>query len=427
MRSKTMCFGLALIAFMSGFRFHGSMTTSSDQAYAQTTGSLPLVQLSNLVYQGAFRIPQGPTDQTSFRYGGTALGYNPANNSLFMVGHDWYQRGAEISIPPIINSTNINSLNTATLLQQFADATEGKLSQINPSDPNPKKVGGQLVYGGKLYLTGYSYYDGSGSQTFSHFVSGTNLSVSNDAQGPYQIGNWAGIVSGYMTNIPPEWQPLFGGPALTGNCCLSIISRTSLGPAASVFNPSDVGVKNPVPATPVVYYDINHPTLGACDTSYAQYFNCSTQIRGLVFPGGTRSVLFWGSQGTGAWCYGTGGSSGGDCYDPANSYKGGHAYPYVYQVWAYDANDLLAVKKGQKNPWDIRPYAVWNYNLPFENPSDLHDVGGAAYDPATQKIYVSQMCEDGCNPIIHVFKVSVGTPPPSDTIRPSPPTALRGQ
>jgi hypothetical protein len=87
----------------------------------------------------------------------------------------------------------------------------------------------------------------------------------------------------------------------------------------------------------------------------------------------------------------------------------------------------LAVKKGQKNPWDIRPYAVWNYNLPFENPSDLHDIGGAVYDPATQKIYVSQMCEDGCNPIIHVFKVSVGTPPPSDTIRPSPPTALRGQ
>src|SRR2546426_8932804 len=104
MRSKTMCFGLALIAFMSGFRFHGSMTTSSDQAYAQTTGSLPLVQLSNLVYQGAFRVPQGSTDQTFFFYGGTVPAYNPAKNSLFMVGHNWYQRSAEISIPIIINS-----------------------------------------------------------------------------------------------------------------------------------------------------------------------------------------------------------------------------------------------------------------------------------------------------------------------------------
>jgi hypothetical protein len=86
------------------------------------------------------------------------------------------------------------------------------------------------------------------------------------------------------------------------------------------------------------------------------------------------------------------------------------------------------VKNQQKNPWDIRPYAVWSYNLPFERSSDIHNVGGATYDPATQRIYVSQMCEDtGCNPIIHVFKVDVGTPPPADTIPPSPPTALRVQ
>jgi hypothetical protein len=425
MRSKTMYVGLVLIAFMSGFHFHGSMTISSGQVYAQT--SLPRVALNNLVYQGAFRVPQGLTDQSSFSYGGTAITFNPANNSLFMTGHDSYQRSAEMSIPALVNNSSINNLNTATLLQLFADATDGKLNQINPSDPNWKKIGGHLVYSGELYVTGYSYYDGGGSQVLSHFVSGTNLSVSNDAQGPYQVGNWAGIASGYMTTIPPEWRSLFGGPALTGNCCLSIISRTSLGPAASVFNPSDVGVKNPIPATPVVHYDINHPTLGTCDTSYAQYFNCVTQIRGLVFPGGTRSVLFFGRQGTGAWCYGTGGSSGGDCYDPASIYKGGHAYPYVYQVWAYDANDLLSVKNGQKNPWDIRPYAVWKYNLPFEKSSDLHDVGGAAYDPATQRIYISQMCADtGCNPIIHVFKVNVGSSS-ADTTPPSPPTALKVQ
>jgi len=89
-------------------------------------------------------VPQGSTDQTSYNYGGTALGYNSSNNSLFMVGHDWYQRSAEISIPTIINSTNISSLNTATLRQNFADATEGKLNQINPNDTNSKKVGGAV-------------------------------------------------------------------------------------------------------------------------------------------------------------------------------------------------------------------------------------------------------------------------------------------
>ena len=165
-----------------------------------------------------------------------------------MVGHDWYQLTAEISIPPLVNSTNLNSLNTETLLQLFTDVTNGKASNVGSGT---YKMRGLLPYGGQLYSTVYIYYDASGSQVFSHYVSSPNLSNHN-AQGAFQVGSWAGIVSGYMALIPSEWQSSFGGPALTGNCCLSIISRTSYGPSVSVFNPSDVGVKNPVPATPVI-------------------------------------------------------------------------------------------------------------------------------------------------------------------------------
>ena len=45
-----------------------------------------LVQLSDLQYLGAFRVPQGTTDTNTFNYGGTSLAFNPANNSLFMTG-----------------------------------------------------------------------------------------------------------------------------------------------------------------------------------------------------------------------------------------------------------------------------------------------------------------------------------------------------
>lgn len=416
MRSKPRCFGFILMAIVIGFCLDGSWTVLSEYAYAQAPGNLPLVQSSHLAYQGAFRVPQGSTDQTSFNYGGTALAYNAANNSLFMVGHDWYQRTAEIRIPTIIKSSNISSLNRATFQQNFADATDGRAGQVG-SGP---KIGGHLLSGGKLYTTAYVYYDGSGSQTRSHFTSGTNLATSNDAQGPYQVGNWAGIVSGYMAEIPPEWQSLFGGPALTGNCCLSIISRTSLGPAASVFNPSDVGVRTPVPATPVVHYDLNHPTLGGCGDSNAQYFNCTTEIKGVVFPRGTRSVLFFGRQGTGPMCYKDEGPVS------CRGTGGYNAPPYRYQVWAYDANDLLAVKNGQRNPWSITP-TIWSFSLPFEGGgSDGHNIGGAAYDPATQRIYLSQMCRDSeCSPIVHVFRVNVGTAPSPDTTPPSSPTAVR--
>jgi hypothetical protein len=423
MRSKSMCLGFAMIAFMSGCRFCASLASPATQVYAQTPGGFPLVQPNNLVYQGAFRPPPGSTDQLSFNYGGTALAYNPANNSLFMVGHDWYQRSAEISIPALVNGASIADLHTATLLQHFADATEGKLNQINPDDPNSKKIGGQLVYNNQLYVSTYSYYDGASTQSSSHFARPMNLSTMGLLVGPLRVGDqYPGFVSGYMTQIPPEWQSLFGGPALTGNCCLAIVSAQSNGPAASVFNPSHMGVVKPVPATPVVGYPSSHP-LGNWGTTNP-YFNGTTQVTGIVFPVGTRSVLFFGRHGLGTFCYGT----GAECNDPADNSQGTHAYPYRYQVWAYDGKDLIAVKNGTKQQWEPRPYAIWNFSLPFENADDYHQFGGVAYDPSTGLIYVVQGCAaSGCGPIIHAFKISIGTPHPADTIPRSPPTTLRSR
>src|SRR5512141_3173961 len=92
-----------------------------------------LLGQSDLEYLGAFRVPQGDYGSPSysgFNYGGTALSYNPVNNSLFLVGHSWYQLTAEISVPQIVNSANLGDLKTATVLQPFADITEGNRSNI---------------------------------------------------------------------------------------------------------------------------------------------------------------------------------------------------------------------------------------------------------------------------------------------------------
>jgi hypothetical protein len=378
-----------------------TLAALAGPAAAQSTA--PLLQKANLVYQGAFRVPQGSSDQTTFNYGGTALSYNAANNSLYMVGHDWYQLSAEISIPPLVNSTSLGALNTATILQPFADAVEGKLASVNPGDPNSKKIGGHLVYQGKLYVTGYSYYDGNGSQSTSHFVRPVSLSTTGQLQGPFKVGNqYPGFVHGYMTLVPPEWQASLGGPALTGDCCLSITSVQSNGPAVSVFDPSKIGTVNPAPATPLVGYPYPN-ILGPGEASQNTLFNLATKITGVVFPVGTRSVLFFGRQGIGPYCYG----EGAICLDLADAAKGTHAYPYVYQVWAYDANDLLAVKNGTKAQYSIKPYATWTFNLPFESSGDQHLLGGAGYDPQTNMIYLSQRCEDAnCAPVIHAFKVN---------------------
>ena len=144
------------------------------------------------------------------------------------------------------------------------------------------------------------------------------------------------------------------------------------------------------------------------------------------FPRVRKSVLFFGRQGLGEFCYGAGTSDPLlhgqphdelnypgviNCYDPADHNKGTHGWPYAHYVWAYDANDLAGVKSGQSMPWEVKPYSVWRLDFPFdttfEMPSDVsgRQIGGATYDPVTNRIYVSQMFGEDQLPVIHVFTV----------------------
>jgi hypothetical protein len=87
----------------------------------------PLLQQTNLVYEGGFRLPFGYFGGSSFDYGGSAMAFNPVNSSLYFVGHDHQQMVAEIAIPSPVNSSRVDDLPVATVLQPFRDATEGRL------------------------------------------------------------------------------------------------------------------------------------------------------------------------------------------------------------------------------------------------------------------------------------------------------------
>jgi hypothetical protein len=362
-----------------------------------------------------------------YSYSSGSITYNPNRNSLFLVGHGWHNEVGEISIPPLVNTTNLNSLNRSAMVQALTDITGGNMSRIlaGGGDYGDTVVmGGMLVHKNSLIGSVYGYYDAGSSARLSHFKSGLDISVRGDFAGMYQVGQLnPGFVSGYITHIPRDWQGHFGGTALAGNGGISIICRSSLGPAASVFNPDDLGVLNPVPATPVVGYTCANPTLGGYDPNGTAAdpngFNQTTTIRGIVFPEGSRSVLFFGRQQLGNTCYGYGttdlslvgtvDSLGVEyCYDPTSPYKGGHGYPFASWVWAYDANDLLEVKNGRKQMWEVFPYATWKLDLPFERDPGNGGIAGAAYDPLTQTIYLSRDCQDvdmGCGPVIHAFRV----------------------
>jgi hypothetical protein len=396
--------------------------------HGQSSGdpsTLPLLQSSQLVYVGAFRVPSGTYGSTyGFSYSRGPIAYDAATGGLFLGGHPYAPTDvAEIAIPTPVNSADLTKLLFASVTQQFADVTEGHFDQL--SGGATAYLGGLLVDGTTLYGTGYIFYDATSSQVVSHFARSTTLTTPS-FRGFAALGGTpqAGYVSGWMTSVPTVWRQAVGGPALTGNCCLSIIGRTSLGPDAFAFDPSLIEAGATIPAIPLVYYSLADPTLGPWSGSNSVYGG-TTQVGGMVAVTGTRTVLYFGRNGTGPFCYGEGTSnqslagqatSDGSvyCYDPSDSSKGQHAYPYNSQVWAYDLNDLVAVRNGQKQPWQVVPYATWTLSLPIAD--DSAQISSVAYDSAHQLIYLVQPGTDpdgGANrPLIQVLHVSVAAPPP---------------
>ena len=382
--------------------------------------TLPLVGLNDLQYLGGFRVPAEAANGKYFSYGGKGMAYNPATNGLFLAAGG---NVAEISIPSPVNSSDVNALPVATYLQPFADPAEGHMGDL----PGGGTLDNLMVYSNRLYVTGLVYYDANNMQRQSHFARSLNLSQSSfSGWSSVWQADKSGFVSGMMSPVPTEWQAKLGGPAVTGQCCVPIVTRTSFGPAAIAFDPTQVGLPS-VPGTPLLYYPSSNPTLGSWSGSNPTYGG-TTLMGGMVIIAGTRTALYFGSNGVGQNCYGTGVTDPALhdparelCYDPTAPEKGSHAYPYRYQVWAYDLNDFAAVKAGTKQPWEVRPYGVWVINFPI--PELKVRIGGVAYDSQRQLIYVSQMRADqrgfGYMPLIHAFKVGSATgalPPTSNTV-----------
>jgi hypothetical protein len=338
---------------------------------------LPLVQSTHLERVGHFDVPG-----TGWDYGGTAVAFNPASNSLFLVGWTDTYATAEIDIPETLGGVT-------TIRQALRDPLEGKRGLIGPRD---SRIGGQLVWNDRLLVSVYAYYDAEYSQQRTHFARPIDLSTTGQVAGPVRVGDdrAAGYYGGYMAPVPQDWRAAFGAPAVTGLCCIPILSRTSYGPALFAFDP--VAMK----ATgELLWYDGGRPLAPYGAKGKHPLFNGSTSVYGVVIPAGTSSVLFFGRTGLGDYCYG----DGKECNDPDHAAKGEHAYPYAPYVWAYDARDLAAVKRGRKAPQSVRPYATW------EAPVGAN--GGVAYDERTGRIYIAQIGGSGMNPRIHVFRVAV--------------------
>ena len=315
-----------------------------------------------------------PNDAASFNYNNEGVAFNPTNNSLFLGGYGFESSIGEVGIPSsIVNSTNINNLATASILQAPLELWPVNGQSLIPNvsglvagDSSGVCLGGLQVVNGQLIGTLWDYYDPDGSATVSHFrIDSPNNLATSTIEGMFTVGTNGlngGFYDGYMGAIPAAWQSALGAPYLVGSVTQTTIERTSNGPGAFGFNPSTLSTATPTTTVPYLYYPSSYP-LGGGYMSTNPLFNGNTNISGVFFAPGSSSVLFFGSVGTNTITYGTG-SAANDTSRGGG--KGPHSVngDYAYQAWAYNANDFLAVEDGQMQPWQLQPYATWNLDFP---------------------------------------------------------------
>lgn len=389
---------------------------------------------TNVSYRGAFRIPHGnfgpgTNDSYSFNYGGCALGFNPDGNSgagsLFIVGNDQEQFIAEIDIPTSVNSGVLGNLNTATVLQNFFTI----LTHIpNMDDMNGRaalKIGPTImVSGGKIYGTVWVYYDGPGNASDSHFVMSSTTLTTATITGLFRLGanGNAGKVAGWMTPIPAARQASLGGmDTMTGQGCISVVSRTNAGPGAYGITKASLSSNttfNTFAQYPVTaFIATTHMLAGGPHGDSSSLIGPRTPSADLynecVFLGGCfwegDSIVFMGSNAINDTGYGLPQTFN----DTNRTGKGPHSQDglYSYEVWLFDAADYAAVVANTKNPYDVLPYQHAFFDLPF--PEGFKRIGGVAFDPVARKVYASQMgAENSDNsgpfdsfPIIHVWQL----------------------
>jgi hypothetical protein len=387
------------------------------------------------VYLGSFAVPLVDRQSVALDYGGYALGMGADGTSLYIGCHDYTDQLARVSIPAIGGVATI--LEDCTTIPNVQEIVPGTNKAVLA---NGLQLGGTLIWNNRVIVTAFTNYDnaadGPGGMQLSHFGGSTIATLAGPRKVSDSVNTPVGMTGGYMGIVPPEWRTAVGGPALTGLCCISILSRTSYGPSAHAFDPDlVVAGSGLVPSVALVGYPDAHQTLGAYDADNP-YYNSAWSVGGVAWPNNTKSVYFVANAPKGPYCYGVGDPVQANhnvvingelhCYDPLNSNKGPHGYPYGPVLLEYDATDFAAAKAGTKQYWQVVPVA----KIDLPGGVTAARITSATFNPTTGEIWATFFYNN--LPRVHGWRVgSVVAPPPpvspTGTLTATPSTVSAGQ
>lgn len=370
---------------------------------------LPLFEVTDMQYLGAFRLPAATFGTSSLNYSEGPMEYNPLNHSLFIVGHDHQQAIAEFGIPELVDG-DIDALEMGTNLQPFVSHLNAPVCGNNQ---NINQIAGLKLIDNRLFVNAYEYYDADGNVTNTTLIIDTPNDLPNSTvRGYFSLQGGAGHTAGWISEIPPQWRNQLGGTYITGNSSgIPIISRCSVGPSAFAFTPDTVeGACNSIATIKLLDFSLDHPLHDDLSNTSGEndlWTHLSRATYGFIVPG-TRTYMtvgYSGGHGSGV-CYKCTQDNGNTC----GGYCPPEAADYNQYYWLWDVEDLIAVKNGTLPAYNVAPYDYGVLSTPFEN--STKQIGGAAFDPSTGTLYLSIQKADEAQgtysnpPVIVAYQVS---------------------
>jgi len=448
----------------NGQELSGGGTTGGD--YVTTMGDASmLVQPSDIVYLGAFRLPdnvEGAEEYQGWEYGGGALTYRPTGDargpkdglpgSLYGAGFEPMKFVSEISIPkPVISSSkNPGELNTAVTLQGFSDVGGGYFDTF----VELPRMG--LCYlsipetGEKIHLSMGQHHQDEMVPTHAWFD--LNLKSPN-TRGAWWLGNQSLYsTNDYMFQIPKSWADKHVGGRYLASGRYRDGGWSGKGPTLFAYGPWLSG--NPpkngerLKEVPLLLY--TQTGVNSASDYYLNGYQHPDEWEGgawLTTKDGRSAVIFVGTKGTGehywyGWinpnspkkpcvfeeitdsetCFNADGTPcapdiAKEC-SGHNEDRGWWSSDYSARIIFYDPSAFAAVAAGKLAPHQPQPYIVLDIDRYLFLPNPTADpnitgtgdqrkyrIGGTAYDREHGHIYVIERFADGVKPVVHVFKV----------------------
>jgi hypothetical protein len=370
-----------------------------------------LVGPADLVYRGAFRLPDDGERPLTFAYGGNAMTFNPNGDpsgpndgfpgALFITGHDRMAYGelpdgsqvAEVNIPIPLVAGDPADLPQAAFIQGFHDVAAGLFTEMEELPRIGIAYLDTPATGPKIHLAWGQHFEPD-PPVATHAWFDPNLAAP-DVQGTWFIGSRSFYsVNGYLFAIPTAWADEYAQGRYLATGRFRDGGWSGMGPALFAYRPWIDAAGTPAPSgthlpeTVLLLYESSeyNPDIERCLEGY-QHPDEWEGGAWITTSTGKTAVLFAGTKGTGAkYWYGFVNpagpeypcveeelvgqftlcrlADGGPC--PAqdltecaghNDYRGWWSSRFDAQFILYDPADLARVAAGAMEPWEPQPYA----------------------------------------------------------------------